>query len=91
MVRVLVKIPEEARSYDLQGSEKEVAERLRGMFPEESERAYGLKAIIEAILEDGAAEITYEVMKDRPEENLLPEGFLTHNQDDYEDPWQRPS
>jgi Mg/Co/Ni transporter MgtE len=89
MVRVVVKVPEEQRREVFQGSEKEVAERLRDRFPEETMHAGRLMSIIEAIQADGIAEVNFEVMREPLESNLLPDDFLTADQGD--DPWVRPS
>ena len=80
MIQVIVRVPEEQTREVFLGSEKEVTERLRDRFPEETLNANGLAAIIEAIQADGVAEVNFEVVKPSLESNLLPDDFLTADQ-----------
>ena len=68
-------------------TEKDLEERLRHLFPWETEHAHRFLAVVAAVTEAGFAEVEVEPYREPPERNVLPEGFATANQGD--DPWVR--
>ncbi len=69
------------------GSEKECESFLRDLFPTETEHCHRLMACVEAINQEGFAEVDVEPYKEPVGHNLLPPDYDT--KEPSEDPWRR--
>jgi hypothetical protein len=87
MVKLVIKLLDSGKSETFIGSEKDAEQRLRVLFPRETEHTGRLMSCISAINAEGFGEVDVAPYMPPPERNLLPKDYDAdvHR----EDPWPR--
>jgi len=87
MLKMTVKLHDSGEERVWYGTERDLEERLRHLFPDETKDAHRFLAVVAAVDDTGFADVEVEPYREPPERNTLPAGFATANQGD--DPWPR--